>query len=36
MRKRKSDSSDLGVLLLDVKQVAELLTESLQCGRWLK
>ena len=25
MRKRKSDSSDLGVLLLDVKQVAELL-----------
>ena len=24
MRKRKSDSSDLGVLLLDVKQVAEL------------
>lgn len=25
MRKRKSDSSDLGVLLLDVKQVAKLL-----------
>ena len=25
MRKRKSDSSDLGVLLLDVRQVAELL-----------
>lgn len=33
MRKRKSDSSDLGVLLLDVKQVAELLNIGV---RWLK
>lgn len=37
MRKRKSDSNDLGVLLLDVKQVAELLNIGVSTvGRWLK